>query len=353
MATDYQPVEWADGVLRLIDQTLLPGEMKTLEVRSLDEACEAIGSLRVRGAPAIGIAAAYAMALVAADAPAASLPELRSTVDAAAARLIATRPTAVNLRWAVDRVRQQLAAAGSAEELRATALSEAHQIAADEFRSADAIADHGVTLLERLSVRGETALTHCNTGPLAIGAVGTALGILIRAHEAGLVSRVWVDETRPLLQGARLTSWELQRHGVPHDIIVDGAAAAQMARGGIGVVVVGADRIAANGDVANKIGTYGLAVSARYHGIPFVVAAPTSSIDYAIADGSAIPIEERSADEVLAFGGVRVASDGAGAANPAFDVTPATLVSAIVTEQGVARAPLADQLQTFRSSGGA
>ena len=348
MASDYRPVEWADGVLRLIDQTLLPGDERTLDVRSVAEACEAIGALRVRGAPAIGIAAGYAMALVAADSSHESLSSMRGALEEAAAMLKASRPTAVNLAWAVDRVQRSGAEATSIDGLRATILDAAHEIEAEEERSATAIASEGVRLFEELGVRGQAALTHCNTGPLAIGAVGTALGILIAAHKAGLVSRVWVDETRPLLQGARLTSWELQQHGVPYDVIVDGAAAAQMARGGIGVAVVGADRIAANGDVANKIGTYGVAVNARYHGIPFVVAAPTSTIDYATADGSSIPIEERSADEVLAFGGVRMAPEGAGAANPAFDVTPADLVSAIVTERGVARPPFGESLAAWR-----
>jgi methylthioribose-1-phosphate isomerase len=301
-------VRW-DGTLELLDQTLLPAQERWIAVRGAAEGAEAIGRLAVRGAPLIGIAAAYALAVEAAAG---------GDVSAGAARLRAARPTAVNLAWAVDRVERAAQAGGAAG-----ARAEAEAIHAEEDAASEAIAGHGAELLA-----GATRiLTHCNTGALAAGGRGTALAVVRELAERGPV-RVLVCETRPLLQGARLTVWELRRAGIPHELLVDGAAAGLMARGEVDAVIVGCDRVAANGDVANKVGTYAHALAARAAGIPFVVAGPSSTIDAATPDGAAIAIEERDAAEV--------AADGTPARNPAFDVTPASLVTALVTERGVA-----------------
>ena len=332
----YEPVAWTaagGGGVRLLDQTLLPAEERYIDLHSVEAVAEAISTMRVRGAPAIGITAAYGLAL------AARLTPDLDAVRAAAATLGATRPTAVNLRWALDRVLRRLAAVqGGPGALGDAALDEARDIH-EQQRAADAaMARHGAALV----APGATALTHCNTGPLATGGGGTALGVLIEAHRAGTLAGVLVDETRPRLQGMRLTSWELGRHGVPYEVIADGAAASLMAAGEVQAAFTGADRIAANGDTANKLGTFPLAIAARHHEIPFYVVAPLSTIDPATPDGASIPIEERSADEVLLIGGSRLAPRGAEARNPAFDVTPAELITAIVTERGVLRPPFAD-----------
>ena len=289
----------------VLDQRLLPEREVDLRCTTVPELAEAIRVLAVRGAPAIGVAAAYGMALAA---------ERGDDLDAAVATLGASRPTAVNLRWALEAMRD--------EPTRARA----ERIHADEVERCRAMGAHAVELFPD----GARVLTHCNAGGLATGGYGTALGAVRAAHEAGRVSHVWVDETRPLLQGGRLTAWELAQLGIPHAVIADGAAASFMSRGEVDVVVTGADRIAANGDTANKIGTYGLAVLAAHHGLPLVVVAPTSTLDPSLATGEAIPIEERDAAEV---------STRFAARNPAFDVTPADLVAAIVTERGIHRAP--------------
>jgi len=289
----------------VLDQRRLPDEEIELRCATAAEVAEAIRTLAVRGAPAIGIAAAYGLALAAARGD-----DLGAAYDV----LAASRPTAVNLRWALDELRDDPTAE------RAVRL---HQ---EEVARCRAMAAHAVALFPA----GCSVLTHCNAGGLATGGYGTAVGAIRAAWEHGLVGRVWVDETRPLLQGSRLTAWELEQLGVPFAVIADSAAAALMAAGDVDVVVTGADRIAANGDVANKIGTYGLAVAARHHEIPFVVVAPTSTLDSATATGASIPIEERDAAELTSRFAAR---------NPAFDVTPASLVDAIVTEDGVHRAP--------------
>ena len=289
----------------VLDQRLLPEQEVDLRCATVPELAEAIRVLAVRGAPAIGVAAAYGMALAA---------ERGDDLDAAFATLAASRPTAVNLRWALEAMRD--------EPTRARA----ERIHADEVERCRAMGAHAVELFPD----GARVLTHCNAGGLATGGYGTALGAVRAAHEAGRVSHVWVDETRPLLQGGRLTAWELEQLGIPHAVIADGAAASFMSRGEVDLVVTGADRIAANGDTANKIGTYGLAVLAAHHGLPLVVVAPTSTLDPSLATGEAIPIEERDGAEV---------STRFAARNPAFDVTPADLVAAIVTEQGIHRAP--------------
>lgn len=345
---EIRPVEFEDGVLRLLDQRLLPGEIVWVECRSAAETIRAIKDMVVRGAPAIGIAGAYGLAADAINARAASTATLMKRVETSAAKLRAARPTAVNLAWAVDRVLAAARGAGEAggegregaDEIRDELAYEAEAIAEEEENACVAIGSHGADLLAGV----ENVLTHCNAGALATGAYGTALGVIRGAFETGETLHVWVDETRPLLQGARLTAWELRQLGIPATVIVDSAAGSVMARGEIDAVVVGADRIAANGDTANKIGTYSLAVLAKHHKIPFYVAAPSSTVDLSVADGAAIPIEERDPDEVAVIADRRFAPEKAKVANPAFDVTPARLITAIVTENGVARAPYARSL---------
>jgi methylthioribose-1-phosphate isomerase len=318
--SQVQPIAWRDGVLRILDQTLLPAEMRYIETSDYRDVAGAIRRLAVRGAPLIGIAAAYGIALAA---------RRGEGVIAAADELAATRPTAVNLRWALDRV----LAAADGDAARAEA--EALRIHEDQIASDAASGELGAALIEP----GATVLTHCNAGSLATGGIGTALGVVKTAHWQGKRISVLVDETRPLLQGARLTAWELAREGIPHELIVDSAAAGLIACGRVQAIVVGADRIAANGDAANKVGTYGLALAAQAHGAPFYIVAPASTIDARTARGSDIVIEERDGDEVTSLGLARTAPDGTAARNPAFDVTPAHLITAIISERGVLRAP--------------
>ncbi|HEX8075661.1 MAG TPA: S-methyl-5-thioribose-1-phosphate isomerase [Thermoleophilaceae bacterium] len=329
------PLRWNDGALDLLDQTRLPAEEAWLRCRTAEDVAGAIRRLAVRGAPAIGIAAAYGLALGAAAAAEGEDP--LEVVRRAAETLAATRPTAVNLRWALDRGLERAAGhAGEGRDALAAALAGLAGELAREQREADLeMARHGAGLLEP----GDRVLTHCNTGPLATGGVGTAGGVIAAAWRAGRLGKVWVDETRPLLQGSRLTAWELGRAGIPFQLVTDGSAGALMTRGLVDRVVVGADRIARNGDVANKVGTYPLAVLADRHGVPFYVAAPRSTIDPDTPTGADIAIEERDPGEVTTVCGARVAPDGADAANFAFDVTPHALVAAIVTEAGVLEPP--------------
>ncbi len=324
-------VRWTDEGVCLLDQRALPHRVEEVCCRDLDALCEAIRTLTVRGAPAIGIAAAYGLALAARD-PQADL-------ESAAARIRATRPTAVNLFWAVERMLGVAAATPPAE--RATRLlAEADAIASEDEAACRAMGRHGADLIPQ----GATVLTHCNAGGLATGGYGTALGVIFACHEQGKGVQVLVDETRPLLQGARLTTFELRQAGVPHTLITDNMAGAMMKQGRVSAVVVGADRICANGDVANKIGTYSVAVLAHYHNIPFYVAAPFSTIDLKLDCGDRIKIEERAADEVTGFAGTPSAPHGTAVANPAFDVTPAELVTALITERGVLRPPYRESL---------
>jgi methylthioribose-1-phosphate isomerase len=323
-------VGWSPaGTLRILDQRLLPGRVVERDLGTIDEVAEAIRTLAVRGAPAIGVAAAIALA--------SALPEVtRHALESAAATLRATRPTAVNLGWAIDR----MLAVARAPELAGASLGTALRAEAERIRAEDeamcrAIGEHGQEWMHD----GVRVLTHCNAGALATAGIGTALAPLYVAHARGRRVEVYADETRPLLQGARLTAWELQRAGIPVTVLTDGMAASLMAAGRVDMVLVGADRIAANGDVANKIGSYGLAVLAKHHDIPFVVAAPWSTVDLATATGTAIEIEQRGADEVAVVGDRRVVAAGVAIHNPAFDVTPHALVSAIVTDRGVLRAP--------------
>jgi methylthioribose-1-phosphate isomerase len=324
------PLRFVDGRLELLDQRRLPAEEQWVACRTVDEVAVAIRDMIVRGAPAIGIAAAYGVAIGAAAGE--HLPDV-------IARLAATRPTAVNLFWALKRMKHRAELDGGAGADAAALLREAIAIHAEDIAACRAIGRHGAALLPE-----GTILTHCNAGALATGGYGTALGVIRAAVAAGKRITVYADETRPFLQGARLTAWELQRSGIDVRLITDNMAAALMRRGEIQAVVVGADRIARNGDTANKVGTYGVALAARAHSLPMLVAAPLSTVDLATADGHAIPIEERDPREVTHLAGVAVAPRGVAVRNPAFDVTPAELVTAIVTEAGVARAPYAETL---------
>ncbi len=333
----FATVSWAAaGTLRIIDQRRLPGEFVERDLGTVAEVADAIRTLAVRGAPAIGVAAAMglagAIAAAAAATPGAARGHVLERVRDGAAELRATRPTAVNLGWALDRMLARAAGTvGDAPALVAALVDEAEAIRAGDAAMCRAIGEHGVTLLRD----GIRVLTHCNAGALATAGIGTALAPVYVAHERGMRVQVYADETRPLLQGARLTAWELSRAGIPVTLLTDGMAASLMAAGAIDLVLVGADRIAANGDVANKIGTYGLAVLAHHHRIPFVVAAPWSTVDLATARGAEIVIEQRAASEVAEYGGVRTAPEGVAVHNPAFDVTPAHLITRIVTDRGV------------------
>jgi methylthioribose-1-phosphate isomerase len=333
----FTTVGWAGDRVVLLDQRRLPGDEVYLECRTWPEVADAIRMLAVRGAPAIGVTAAFGMALAALASPAGDAEALLQDLAAASRGLGATRPTAVNLFWALERMRRVAEGhrALPLDALRARLVAEAEAILDEDVAANRRLGAYGAEVVPP----GARILTHCNAGGLATGGYGTALGVVRGAVEAGRQPFVWVDETRPVLQGARLTAWELAREGIPHAVIADGAAASIMARGEVDLVVVGADRIAANGDTANKIGTYGVAVLARHHRIPFYVAAPFSTIDPALADGRAIPIEERDPAEVQAFGGRRVVPAASPARNPAFDVTPAALITAIVTERGIFRQP--------------
>jgi methylthioribose-1-phosphate isomerase len=328
------PIAWTPShAVRILDQTLLPAEEAYRDLESLDAVAEAIRSLRVRGAPLIGIAGAMAVAMVARQRPRGAGEHQRlEQIDEACELLAATRPTAVNLRWALDRMRRRAGSALERSENLATALiDEANAIWEEDRAMCERIGELGATLIPAKS----TVCTVCNAGVLATGGIGTALAPVYTLHQAGRAPHVVVPETRPLLQGSRLTAWELTQAGVPCTLISDGMIASRLRLGDVACVIVGADRIAANGDVANKIGTYGLALAARAHGIPFYVAAPSSTIDRATPDGSRIPIEQRDAAEVAGWRGSRTAPEGVGVWNPAFDVTPAELVTAIITDQGI------------------
>ncbi|MGW8362257.1 S-methyl-5-thioribose-1-phosphate isomerase [Streptomyces wedmorensis] len=331
MHSDQPSLRWDGEAIVTLDQRALPHERRLLRLTTVDDVITAITTLAVRGAPSIGLAGALGVVL---SAYAHCSPGTGDTgweaVRADARRLASARPTAVNLAWAVDRVLTKLTDGPDAVLAEATVMI-------DEDRSVNRqMVDHAVrTVLDRCPQRSLRILTHCNTGRLATAAVGTALGTILALAEAGKVTEVLVDETRPLLQGARLTAWELAEADVPHRVCVDSAAAAAMSQGLVDCVLVGADRITARGDVANKIGTYALAIAAAHHGIPFIVVAPESSWDRSLADGRDIVIEERDADEVTSYGGIRTTPLGTRAYNPAFDVTPASLISAIVSEHGV------------------
>lgn len=332
-----RPVRWTGEALGLLDQTRLPREEVTRECRRWEEVAEAIRTLVVRGAPAIGVAAAFGIVLAARQSRARSFDELLGDLETAIKGLAATRPTAANLFWALERMRRAAGAArgGAVSEVRARLEAEAQAILDEDVAANRAMGDHGAALVPP----DARVLTHCNAGALATAGYGTALGVIRSAHAQGKVRLVWVDETRPVMQGSRLTAWECVRDGIPHRVVADVVAASLMERREVDLVITGADRIAANGDTANKIGTYALAVLARHHGVPFYVAAPFSTIDPALASGKQIPIEERDAEEVRRVGAEPTAPDASPVYNPAFDVTPAELISAIVTERGVFTPP--------------
>jgi len=320
----YRALYWSDEpAVVLLDQTRLPGETVELTCPDVPSLVEAMQRLAVRGAPLLGIAGGYGVALAVATG---------ADVESAAYDLAHARPTAVNLTGGVVRVFAAYVDSGGDP---AAVLAAAHALAAEEEAAGAAMSEHGLTLVEP----GARILTHCNTGALAVGGPGSAFGVVLAAHQAGRLAHLWVDETRPLLQGARLTAWEAVQHGIPHSVLVDSAAASLMAAGEVDLVLVGADRIAADGAVANKIGTYSLAVIATYLGIPFVVVAPTSTIDPNTAHGAAMTVEQRDAEEVATFAGQRVTPPESPAWNPAFDVTPAGLITALVTERGVLQQP--------------
>jgi methylthioribose-1-phosphate isomerase len=345
--TSIHPIQWDKErkTLTLLDQTLLPREETYLEYTDPAHVALAIRDLVVRGAPAIGCAAAYGVALAAIRYTGDDPGELSAAVREAMQALGRSRPTAVNLFWALDRMEDLLDSLREkqCEEIRDALENEAIRIFAEDLAACRTMGDFGAELIPG----NAKILTHCNAGALATAGYGTALGVVRSAHRLGKVSMVWVDETRPVLQGARLTAWEMVREGIPATLITDSMAGAIMAAGDVDFVVVGSDRIAANGDVANKIGTYTVAVLARRHNIPFIVAAPVSTIDFRIPTGEDIPIEERDPVEVMGYGSERWAPEGVNIYNPAFDVTPAELVTAIVTEKGVLAPPYPQAIEAL------
>lgn len=345
-------VELADGPsVRMIDQTLLPNEERIIDCTKVAQVCEAIKALRVRGAPAIGCAAALGMALAAARSSASDIDQLRAELLSAHRDLAATRPTAVNLFWALERMARVLESTTDVEATRVALQQEAQAIVMDDLRRCQAIGRNGAELI----AEGANVLTHCNAGALATAGYGTALGVIRSAFSLRRSIHVWVDETRPLLQGARLTAWELQQSGIPCTVICDNMAGWLMQQGKVNCCVVGADRIAANGDTANKIGTYSVAVLAAHHRVPMYIAAPLSTVDYELSGGQRIPIEERDPVEVSHLAGLAQRSatpEGARIHSPAFDVTPASLISGIITEVGVARPPYPESLGRWRSQSG-
>ena len=344
MGMTMRTVFWEDNQLKMIDQRILPARFEVLAFRSHRDVAQAIKDMTVRGAPAIGASAAFGLALAGYESASPSTGELVADLQAAANTLKASRPTAVNLAWAVDRVmRVAYSVKGNADDLRQSVLDEAQKIADEDVAINKRMADHGATLIND----GDTVIHHCNTGALATVDWGTALGVIRTAHEQGKRVHVLVDETRPRLQGARLTAWELEQYGIPYEIISDNMAGFFLKAGKVQKCFVGSDRTAANGDVANKIGTYMLALAAHDNGVPFYPVVPTSTIDLSLSSGDLIPIEERDSGEVLdiQFRGERVTPLEAQARNPAFDVTPARLVTGIVTENGIAYPPFDKSLR--------
>lgn len=340
---ELRTVWWENNTVCLVDQLRLPLEQEVVRCETLQDVARAIKTMQVRGAPAIGCTAAYGMALAAHTSSASSVESLQGELAHAKKTLDAQRPTAVNLSWATKRM-LAIAYARSLETvkaLQAAMLDEAHTILNEDLAMCHAIGDHGAPLIPE---RGHV-LTHCNAGGLATSGYGTALAPIRTAHSQNRPLHVFVDETRPFLQGARLTAWELWDAGIPHTLITDNMAGFYMSRGEVDCIIVGADRIVANGDVANKIGTYSLGVLAKYHNIPLYVAAPFSTVDLSLTNGSQIPIEERSAEEVTTINGRRITPEGTQAAHPAFDVTPHELIAGIITEQGVIYPPFEDALR--------
>jgi methylthioribose-1-phosphate isomerase len=338
-----QTLEWTDHGVRFLDQTKLPTEEVYVTCKTHEQVADVIRNMVVRGAPAIGVAAGMGIALGVSNSKAESVGDLKGDFDQICDVIGKTRPTAVNLFWAIRRMQEKFERVRirPIPHIKQALIEEAERMHAEDIAANQAMGRHGAALLP--SEGG--VLTHCNAGALATAGYGTALGVIRAAVEQGKKIHVYADETRPFLQGARLTAWELMKDGIPTTVISDNMAGAMMRQGKIGVIVVGADRIAANGDVANKIGTYTVAVLAKEHNIPFYVAAPISTVDLACPEGSQIPIEQRDAREVTHIAGKQMVPDGVEVENPAFDVTPAKYVAAIVTERGIARAPYAESLR--------
>jgi len=346
-----QTLEWIDSGVRFIDQTKLPTEETYVNCRTCDQVADVIRNMVVRGAPAIGVAAAMGIALGAKNAKGETVADLKREFERCCEVIGATRPTAVNLFWAIRRMRDKFESLRirPLPQIKQALIEEAQRMHAEDIAANQAMGRFGATLMPASG----GVLTHCNAGALATCGYGTALGVIRAAVEQGKKIHVYADETRPFLQGSRLTAWELMKDGIPTTVISDNMAGAMMRQGKIGAIVVGADRIAANGDVANKIGTYTVAVLAKEHKIPFYVAAPFSTIDLETPDGSQIPIEQRNVKEVTHIAGKQMTPDGVQVENPAFDVTPAQYVTAIVTERGIARAPYSESLAKLAGQGAA
>ena len=342
---DFKIIEWLGDRIKIIDQTELPHKEIFLELQDYREVADAIKKLRIRGAPDIGVATAYGFALGAQSIKASSKDEFLDKLRPVSETLSSSRPTAVNLFWALAKMNKVAQGGKSVTQIKKDLLTEAQRIEAENDEANRRLSELGAELIKD----GFTILTHCNTGSLATAAYGTALGVIKMAKEQGKKVKVYATETRPLLQGARLTTWELLKENIPVTLITDSMAGYFMNKGEINCAIVGADRIAANGDVANKIGTYTLAVLATENGIPFYVAVPVSTIDFSLSSGADIPIEERNPDEVTHIQGIRIAPEGVKAANPAFDVTPHCYISAIITEKGVIREPYVEKLKKLTS----
>ena len=341
---DFKIIEWLGDRIKIIDQTELPHKEVFLELHDCHEVAEAIKKLCIRGAPDIGVAAAYGFALAAQGIKASSKADFLTRLRPVSETLASSRPTAVNLFWALERMNKVAQSGKNVSQIKAALISEAQRIEAENDEANRRLSEFGAELIQD----GFTILTHCNAGSLATAGYGTALGVIKMAKEQGKKVKVYANETRPLLQGARLTVWEMLKENIPVTLITDSMAGYFMNKGAINCVIVGADRIAANGDVANKIGTYTMAVLAAENGIPFYVAAPMSTVDFSLSSGADIPIEERNPDEVTHIRGIRIAPKGAKAANPAFDVTPHCYVSAIITEKGIAREPYVERLKALQ-----
>ncbi|MBL0176274.1 MAG: S-methyl-5-thioribose-1-phosphate isomerase [Ignavibacteria bacterium] len=338
-------LRWTGDALRFLDQTLLPGETRMLETRDYRAVIDALKRLAIRGAPLIGIAGAYAAVLAARALRECAPAAFREQASLALAEISAARPTAVNLAWAMGQCQALVSTTDDPANCTLQLENLAAALHADDARRCESIGQYGAIIIPE----GAGVVTHCNAGALATGGEGTAIAVILAAHRQGKGIHVFVDETRPLLQGARLTMWELLRHEVPATLITDGMAASLMREGRIQVAITGADRIAANGDTANKIGTYALAVAAKYHRVPFYIAAPLSTLDLALPDGNAIPIEHRDESEVTSLQGIRTAPEGARACNPAFDITPGELITGIVTERGIIAPPWDETLAAIVS----
>ncbi|MBN1161206.1 MAG: S-methyl-5-thioribose-1-phosphate isomerase [Dehalococcoidales bacterium] len=341
MKTDYQPIEWLENKVRILDQTKLPQEEIYLDLEDYLDVAKAISELKVRGAPVIGIAGAYGIAMGAQKINAVNKDEFLKKLESIIDVIAATRPTARNLFFALERMKQAAITGKNLPDIKKVIVEEAVRIHREEADATHHLSLFGAELIND----GWTVLTHCNTGPLAASGYGTALGVIIAAYRQGKKIKVLAGETRPLLQGARLTTWELKKAGVPVTLITDSMAGYFMAKGGVDCVITGADRIAANGDTANKIGTYALAVLAKENKIPFYIAAPVSTIDISLKTGEQIPIEERKPEEVTHFQGVTTAPEGTAAANPAFDVTPHKYITSIITDKGIIKEPYTEGIK--------